>query len=559
MPSPLSTIALFRNFSKLKCCLLLILSPLFMNAQTLTGLWVGALSNDSTTVRRDKSFEIVLTEYKGKVYGYSRSEFIVDDALFYIVKRVKGTIEGEICEVTDDELIACNFPKRPEKGVKVTSIFRRNGTDGEWYLDGTWKTNQTKNYYSISGKVSLAEEKDLTASRIFPHLEELKIADNIAFYKERKEGTPIVKLVKPERDDMVSYVNPALSPTTTTVSASPLAELGFAQSTLRSNDRNVEPQTSKTSKVSQPEDSYVAPSPLGAVARNDNTAVNTETSVTEPEKKINPTYTETNSISNGFTLSTQSSNERNVEPQTSKTPKVSRPDDSHVAPSPLSAVARNENAITKNEDLVAKNNNPEEKIARNEAPVAETFTDDMNVDLKKLRRQQQTVSASTPAPQKNIQPTEKKEITAVKIEPKKEAPIYVAPIPKVTSTIAEREGAALAVNERRTEVSQVVSFKSDSLQIALYDNGQIDGDTVSVLMNGEVILSKQGLKATAIKHTIYLAPGVEEFNIVLYAENLGTLPPNTGLVVVRDGTDVYNLRFSSDYQKNTGIVFRRKK
>ena len=92
MPSPLSTIALPRNFSKLKCCLLLLFFPLFMNAQTLTGLWVGALSNDSNTVRRDKSFEIVLTEYKGKVYGYSRSEFIVDEALFYIVKRVKGTI-----------------------------------------------------------------------------------------------------------------------------------------------------------------------------------------------------------------------------------------------------------------------------------------------------------------------------------------------------------------------------------------------------------------------------------------------------------------------------------
>ena len=135
----------------------------------------------------------------------------------------------------------------------------------------------------------------------------------------------------------------------------------------------------------------------------------------------------------------------------------------------------------------------------------------------------------------------------------------VTPIPKVKTSVVERNGAALAVNDRRTEVTQVVNFKSDSLQFALYDNGQIDGDTVSVLMNGQVIMSKQGLKAVATRHTIYLAPGDEEFHIVLYAENLGTLPPNTGLLVVRDGTDVYNLRFSSDYQKNTGIVFRRKK
>jgi hypothetical protein len=78
----------------LKLAVLLLLSPLFFYGQTLTGLWVGALSNDSTTIRKDQSFEIALTEYRGKVYGYSRSEFIVNDTLYYIVKRVKGTIEG---------------------------------------------------------------------------------------------------------------------------------------------------------------------------------------------------------------------------------------------------------------------------------------------------------------------------------------------------------------------------------------------------------------------------------------------------------------------------------
>ena len=58
----------------------------------------------TNTVRKDQLFEIALTEYKGKVYGYSRSEFIVNDTLYYILKRVKGTIEGDVCEVTDDEI-----------------------------------------------------------------------------------------------------------------------------------------------------------------------------------------------------------------------------------------------------------------------------------------------------------------------------------------------------------------------------------------------------------------------------------------------------------------------
>ncbi|HUR65798.1 MAG TPA: hypothetical protein VMZ03_05565, partial [Chitinophagaceae bacterium] len=126
------------------------------------------------------------------------------------------------------------------------------------------------------------------------------------------------------------------------------------------------------------------------------------------------------------------------------------------------------------------------------------------------------------------------------------------PIEEITAKVATIAG-------RKSEFSQVVDFKSDSLQLSLYDNGEIDGDTVSIWMNEEVIMAKQGLKASAIHKTIYLNRGQEDFTLVLFAENLGKYPPNTGLLVVHDGEDVYHLRFSSDFQKSSGIVFRRKK
>jgi hypothetical protein len=128
MPINLSVIPASSR-KRYKLILLFLLSPLFFYAQSLTGLWVGTIGNDSSTVRKDQSFEIALTEYRGKVYGYSRSEFIVDDVLYYIVKRVKGTIEGDVCEVTDDEIISYNFPKQLDKKVKVTSTFRRDKND----------------------------------------------------------------------------------------------------------------------------------------------------------------------------------------------------------------------------------------------------------------------------------------------------------------------------------------------------------------------------------------------------------------------------------------------
>jgi len=55
-------------------------------SQSLTGLWNGTFSNDSTTLRKDQPFEIALTEYRGKVYGYSRREFIKNDTLYFVLK-----------------------------------------------------------------------------------------------------------------------------------------------------------------------------------------------------------------------------------------------------------------------------------------------------------------------------------------------------------------------------------------------------------------------------------------------------------------------------------------
>src|SRR5690606_5370250 len=61
---------------------LICTSQLVFAQKGLTGLWSGVLSNDSTTIRKDQGFEIALTQYKEKVYGYTRSSFIVNDTLF---------------------------------------------------------------------------------------------------------------------------------------------------------------------------------------------------------------------------------------------------------------------------------------------------------------------------------------------------------------------------------------------------------------------------------------------------------------------------------------------
>jgi len=123
-----------------------------------------------------------------------------------------------------------------------------------------------------------------------------------------------------------------------------------------------------------------------------------------------------------------------------------------------------------------------------------------------------------------------------------------------TATLAAAEFA-----HRETEIIQTVAFKSDSLVISLYDNGEIDGDTVSVVLNGKVIIARQGLTAKAITTTVYVGDLADSIQLGMYAENLGRIPPNSGLLIVRDGTDRYSIRFSGDLQRNSAIVLRRKR
>jgi hypothetical protein len=135
----------------------------------------------------------------------------------------------------------------------------------------------------------------------------------------------------------------------------------------------------------------------------------------------------------------------------------------------------------------------------------------------------------------------------VVVKPTRPAPVIAA-------------GSASDLDKRSVETIQTVYFKSDSLKLSLYDNGEVDGDTVSVVVNGKVIMGKKGLSTKAITETIYMTPEMgDSLQMIMYAENLGTIAPNTGLLIVLDGKDRYEIRFSGDLSKNAAIIFKRKK
>lgn len=115
----------------------------------------------------------------------------------------------------------------------------------------------------------------------------------------------------------------------------------------------------------------------------------------------------------------------------------------------------------------------------------------------------------------------------------------------------------LNVTERTNLVQHEVLYESDSLYLSLYDNGEVDGDSVSVYINGTQLLNKVRLSTNPVTLTVATqqAPVIQ---VVMYAESLGSIPPNTGLLIVREKGKVHEIRFSSNLTENATILFKRK-
>ena len=93
--------------------------------------------------------------------------------------------------------------------------------------------------------------------------------------------------------------------------------------------------------------------------------------------------------------------------------------------------------------------------------------------------------------------------------------------------------------------------------LSLYDNGEIDGDSISVFFNGQLMAANLKLSTRSIQLNLKLDSTREYNEISMFANNLGSIPPNTALMMVYDGKKRYEIRLSSSLEKNAAIRIRK--
>ncbi len=287
-------------------------------AQQLTGFWEGILYNDSTG--QNYIYDIAISEKNGKLSGFSRTGFIIDDQIYFGVKKLSlKKIDGKIL-IKDEYLISNDYPIAPPKGIGQLSVLQLSVDGADSILAGEFSTNATKKYSPVTGSLRLIKKNGIKNAYLLPHLAELGLDKDLSFL----------------------------------------------------------------------------------------------------------------------------------------------PADAPASPKPL--------------------------------PVKEKSTmRDLNADLSK----------------------------------------------------------------RKDVIQQQISFSSDSLYFSLYDNGEVDGDTVTVFLNDKPILINQGLSTKALKYSLSTKELGSAFSIKMFAETLGTIPPNTGLLIVQDGKQRHEIRFSGNLEENAVVEFKR--
>jgi hypothetical protein len=87
--------------------------------------------------------------------------------------------------------------------------------------------------------------------------------------------------------------------------------------------------------------------------------------------------------------------------------------------------------------------------------------------------------------------------------------------------------------QRKNILSKEIEIESDSVRISFYDNGDIDGDSITVFLNKYPVLTHQPLSAKSLNMYLAFDKGKDVAEISMYAENLGRLDEAQQLALIQ--------------------------
>ena len=145
-------------------------------------------------------------------------------------------------------------------------------------------------------------------------------------------------------------------------------------------------------------------------------------------------------------------------------------------------------------------------------------------------------------------------------EKRKEAPVVKAPAVNDRNIAAKKPtNNQEKFTSRQNKLQMVIPVTAPVIELRFYDNAAIDGDSIAIFLNGHVVREHILLGSEPQTIKILAADLQDDNELVLVAENLGSIPPNTSYLVAIVGHKQYEARLFADEGTSALIRFVKEK
>lgn len=116
-------------------------------------------------------------------------------------------------------------------------------------------------------------------------------------------------------------------------------------------------------------------------------------------------------------------------------------------------------------------------------------------------------------------------------------------------------GSIVLTRIKESAFKEIPEIKVDTgtIKLDFYDNAQVDGDSITVLVDKQVVLTHQRLTAKPLTTYVKIDLNNNFHEIEMVAENLGSIPPNTAILIITAGKNRHLLSLSSSETKSARV------
>lgn len=136
-------------------------------------------------------------------------------------------------------------------------------------------------------------------------------------------------------------------------------------------------------------------------------------------------------------------------------------------------------------------------------------------------------------------------------------PVVAPPVASAPPALPLPVSIQQQYQQRRRVVQSTLPVAGDSIELQFFDNAEIDGDSISLFLNGRLLFEHVRLSAQPFTMRLAVADLPADAELTMVAENLGAIPPNTSFMMAYVNGQRYTARLESTENSSAVIVLRR--